>query len=157
VLVGQALDLDADHAERSIRGASHVEIGPDIDRGCAVRRMLQLTRILWLAIGGFVCQPKRLTMQPRPSAASPLFGGAIHHALLGQAHQQVSVHIGVCQGLQVIPTVQRHNWTGSIRALGLTDRSDLLERHFGRRLRRRTATLHVERQHPATSGVATSH
>ena len=31
LLVGQALDLDTHHAERSIWGASHVELGPGVD------------------------------------------------------------------------------------------------------------------------------
>src|SRR5438067_6101278 len=36
LLVGQALDLDTHHAERSIWGASHVELGPDVDPDLAV-------------------------------------------------------------------------------------------------------------------------
>src|SRR6266508_3190822 len=93
LFVGQALDLDADHAEGRIRRAADVEPGPDVDADDAIRRVVQLSRSLGLAVGGFVGQPKRLTMQPWPTTAELPFGGAIHHPLPGQAHQQVSVHV----------------------------------------------------------------
>ncbi len=63
-------------------------------------------------------QPKRLTMQTRSPAAWMAFWGAIHDAALDQAHQQVRIHSGVCQGLQVIAAVERHDRTWCIRALG---------------------------------------
>jgi hypothetical protein len=85
-LVGQALDLDADHAERSIRRATHVELSPHIYLDCAVHRVIELGRTLRLAMCGFVDQPKRLPMQARPPAAWTLFGGTIHDAALDQTH-----------------------------------------------------------------------
>src|SRR2546425_5231960 len=148
LFVGQALDLDADHAEGSIWRATHVELGPDIDRDSAVRGVVQLSRTLRVAIGGFVHQPKRLAMQARPPTAGMLFGSAIHHALLGEADQQVGVHFGVRQGLKIVATVERYDWTRCTRALGFAHSGDLLKRHLGRRLRRRSAALHVQRQHP---------
>src|SRR6266487_2810925 len=111
LLVGQALDLDADHAEGRVWRAAYVELGPDVDGDQAVRRVVQLSRSMRLAMGGFVGQPKRLTMQARPTTAALLFGGAIHDTLLGQAHQQVSVHLSDCQGLQVVATIERDDWT----------------------------------------------
>jgi len=53
-LVGQALNLDADHAEGRMWSAAHVELGPDVDADDAVRGVVQLSRSLRLAIRGFV-------------------------------------------------------------------------------------------------------
>src|SRR5712692_3088189 len=69
--------------------------------------------------------------------------------------------------VELIPTLERHGHlsltdevreqvlalSSAIRALGLTHRGDLLERDPRRRLRRWSATLHVERQHPATGHI----
>src|SRR5438132_3614655 len=82
LLVGQALDLDADHAERRLWRATYVELGPHIDADGAVRRVVQLRGLLRLAMCARVRQPKRLTVQPRPAAAWVLFGSAVHHAAL---------------------------------------------------------------------------
>ena len=85
------------------------------------------------------------------------FWGAIHHAVFGQAHQEVRVDRAVCQGLQVIPTVERDHWAWCTGGLRLTHSGDLVERHLGRRLRRRSATLHVQRQHPTASYIWHGH
>src|SRR5947209_1882024 len=85
LFVGQALDLDADHAEGSIWRATHVQLGPDLYRDGAVGRVSELRRLLRLAIAVLVGQPKRLTMQTRPTTPGTPFGGAIHPAHLDQA------------------------------------------------------------------------
>src|SRR5207237_10294043 len=59
LLVGQALDLDTDDAERSMWCAAHVEFGPHVDGDDAIRRMVKLNRSLRLAMSGFVGQSKR--------------------------------------------------------------------------------------------------
>src|SRR5712692_3268971 len=112
--------------------------------------------MLRLAIAVFVGQPKRLTMQTWPTTAGTPFGGAIHHALLSQADQQVSVHFGVSQGLKVIATIQRHHWPRCTHVLGGAHRGILLERDLGGRCRRRSATLHVQRQHPTVAPVGST-
>ena len=101
-------------------------------------------------------QPKRLTMQTRSPAAWMAFWGAIHDAALDQAHQQVRIHSGVCQGLQVIATVERHDRTWCIRALGGAYRGNLVKRDLRGRLRCRSAPLHVQRQDPTASHIRRS-
>ncbi|MDQ6669317.1 MAG: hypothetical protein M3069_00870, partial [Chloroflexota bacterium] len=53
----------------------------DIDRDCAVHRVVQLSRTLRLAMRGAVGEPARLTMQARPSAAWMPLGGVIHEQM----------------------------------------------------------------------------
>src|ERR1700738_366304 len=84
LLVGEAFNPDPHHAERGIRRAWHMEIGPGIDLDFTVGSVVQTLRIPWLAMGVRVGQPKRLAMQAWPSAAGPLLGGAIHHTVFGQ-------------------------------------------------------------------------
>ena len=157
LFVGQALDLDAHHTEGSVRRTSHVEIGPSVDTDFAIGSVDQSGRLLRLAMRVFFCQPKWLTMQARSPAAWMPFGGAIHHAVFGQAHQEVRVDGAVCQGLQVIPTVERDHWAWCTGGLRLTHSGDLVERHLRRGLRRRSATLHVQRQHPTASYIWHGH
>jgi hypothetical protein len=54
--------------------------------------------MLRLAVRVFVGQPKRLAVQARPPAAWMPFGRAIHHAVFGQADQEVCVDrtLSVC-------------------------------------------------------------
>jgi hypothetical protein len=68
--VGQAFDLDARDAERRIRRAGHVEIRPGIDLHVAVDGVVQALCVLCLAVGVVLGQPKRLTMQARPTTTS---------------------------------------------------------------------------------------
>jgi len=65
--------------------------------------------------------------------------------MFGQAHQQVRVDRAEGECFQVIATVERHDRAWCVCGLGTPHRGDLLKRHFGRRLRRRSATLHVQR------------
>jgi hypothetical protein len=74
LLVGQALDLDAHHAERSIRRASHVELSPGVDPDFAIGWVAQSSRMLRLAMRAVIGQPKGLTVQARPAAAWMPFG-----------------------------------------------------------------------------------
>src|SRR5438105_5930347 len=157
LFVGQALDLDAHHTEGSVRRTSRVEIGPSVDTDFAIGSVDQSGRLMRLAMRVFFCQPKWLTMQARSPAAWLPFGGAIHYAVFGQAHQEVRVDGAVCQGLQVIPTVERDHWAWCTGGLRLTHSGDLVERHLRRRLRRRSATLHVQRQHPTASYIWHGH
>ena len=73
-LLGQALDLDADHAERRIWRAAHVQVGPDVDRDGAIQRVLKLARTLRLTMRLLVDQSKRLAVQARSAAARTPFG-----------------------------------------------------------------------------------
>src|SRR6266566_8578927 len=98
--------------------------------------MVQLHRMLRLAISLFVCQPKGLTVQSWPTTARMLVWGAIHHAVFGQADQEVRVHFALCQRLQVVTTIERHHRTWCTYSLGVTHSGDLLQRHLRRRLRR---------------------
>src|SRR5262245_13723921 len=43
LLVGQALNLGADHAERRTRCTTHMQIGPEIDLDLAVERVIEST------------------------------------------------------------------------------------------------------------------
>ena len=156
-LVGQALDLDADDAEWRIRCASHVEIGPGIDTDFAIGGVDKLGGTLRLAMRGLIGQPKRLTMQARPTAPWVPLGGAIHHAVFGQADQEIRGDRAVRQRLQVIATVERHDWAWCVCGLGLTHSSDLLKRHLRRRLGRRSTALHVQRQHPTAGHLRHGH
>ena len=111
-------------------------------------------------MGRVIGQPKRLTVQARPSTTSVLLRRAIHDAVFGQAHQQVGVDACCAPGFPgrsrcrasppaVAPSV----------GLGATDRRDLVQSDLGGRLRRRSAPPHLERQHPTAShsGTATNH
>src|SRR5437879_2270358 len=89
--MGQALDLDAGHAERSIGRATHLELGPGVDTDFAIGGVNQSSRLLRLAMCGVIGQPKRLTMQARPSSAWMPLRSAIYHTVFGQAHQEVRV------------------------------------------------------------------
>src|SRR5258708_31734836 len=59
LLVGEAFNLDPHHAERGIRRAWHMEIGPSIDQDFTVGGVVQTLRIPRLAMGVLVGQPKR--------------------------------------------------------------------------------------------------
>jgi hypothetical protein len=152
-LIGQALDLDADHAEGCMWCAAHVELGPDVDADDAVGRVVQLTRSLRLAIHGLVRQPKWRTMQAWSTTTELSFGGAIHDALLGQAHQHVSVDFSDCQGLQVVASVERDHGPRLTGWLRFPHRDDLIQGHVRRRLGRRSTPLYIQRQHPAASRI----
>src|SRR5207244_8724292 len=107
--------------------------------------MGQRDRMLWLAMRALIRQPKRLAMQAWSPSTWTLFGGAIHHAASDQTYQQVSVHFGLGQSLQVVTTVERHHRTRCIGALGGAYRGDLVKRHLRRRRCRRAAALDVQR------------
>jgi hypothetical protein len=113
-------------------------------------------------MGCFVCQSQRLTMQARPPTAGTLFRSPVHDALLGQAHQQVSVDFSACQRLQVIPTIQGDHRPRGTRRLRLAHRGDLLQGDLGRRLAYRlrrwkqgqtsTVSGHVRHRHQPLIG-----
>jgi hypothetical protein len=98
-----------------------------------------------------VGQPKRLAMQPRPSATRVLLGTAIHHAVFGQAHQEVGIDRVPGEGFQIVAAVERHHRPRRVCRLGATDRRDLVQRHLRRRPRRRSTPSHLERYDPAAS------
>jgi hypothetical protein len=87
----EALNLDAHDAERGLRRAGDVQLGLGIDLDFAIGGMVRLPRARWRAVGVVMGQPKRLTVQPRPSAISVLLRRAVHDTVFGQAHQQIGV------------------------------------------------------------------
>jgi hypothetical protein len=54
-------------------------------------------------------QSKRLTMQAWPASTWVLFWPAIHDAAFDQAHHEIGVDVGLRQGLEVIPTIERYH------------------------------------------------
>jgi hypothetical protein len=119
--------------------------------------MSQFRRLLGLAMCALVGQSKRLTMQARPSPTWVLFWRAIHDAAFDQAHQEIGVDGGVCQSLEVVPTIERYHWAGCVCGSSLAHPGDLLEGDRRRRLRRRSTTVHIQRQHPAASRLRHRH
>ncbi len=153
LFVGQAFDLNADHAEVRIGCTADMQVGPGVDRDRAIGRVVELPRELWRTMGAGLSQPKRLTMQARSAAAWAPFGSPVHDATFDQAHQQVSVHFGHGQPRQVVAAVQRHDRTRRVGSLSVAHGGDLLERDLGGRLGRRSAAVHLQRQHPAASRI----
>ncbi len=107
-LCRETFNLDAHDAERGLRRAGDVELGPGIDLDFAIGGVVQALCALWLAVGRVVGQPKRLTVQTRPSATSVLLRSTIDHAVFGQAHQQIGVDGAARQGFQIVAAVERH-------------------------------------------------
>ena len=97
--IGQTLDLDADHAEWRIWSAAHMELGPQVDADDAVRRVVQLSRSLRLAIRGFVGQPKWLTMQTWATAAGVFTRNKVRAAPVKLSEERL--RSGRCQAVIV--------------------------------------------------------
>ena len=89
--IGQPLDVHAHHAEGSLGCTTDVEITPHVDAHGAVSRVSQLARPLRLTVSVSIDQSKGSPMQAGPPASAVALSRAIHHAVFGQADEQVSI------------------------------------------------------------------
>jgi hypothetical protein len=114
-----------------MRRTADVEVGPDIDLDRAVERVIESTGPLRDSVGALVGRAKRLAMQARPTRPGRPCGSAIEHAALDQANQEIGIHCGVGQRLQVLATIQCHHRTWRISALDDAYLGDLCQGDLG--------------------------
>src|SRR5262245_22919952 len=67
--LGQAFDLDAEHAERSSRRAATMPATPGVDVDLAIQPVIKLGRLLRFAMRALIGETKRRAMQARSSTA----------------------------------------------------------------------------------------
>ena len=60
--LGQAFNLDADHGERSIRGAANMQVTPGVNLDDAIECVILLSRLPRLAVRAAIAQTKRRTV-----------------------------------------------------------------------------------------------
>src|SRR5438067_682405 len=148
-MLWQMLDLHAHDGERSSGRILDVQTGPDFDCHGAVHRVLQAGRAVGWAMGAGVLELEDRAMCVRSTAARVRLRRAAKDAVLGQAHHQVRLQVGLGKLAHLVSAVQCHHRSGRLGCLAGACLSDLMDGHLRRGLGGGPTRLYVQRQHPA--------